>query len=98
MKNRKPIFLLIPILLFFGVGYITMLLWNSLIPDIFGLKTITYSQALGLFILSKILFGSFRFGNKKMPFTKTKFGEKMMNMTEEERQKLKEEWKNRCRK
>ena len=34
----------------------TMLLWNWLMPTIFGLKTITFMQALGLNILSNILF------------------------------------------
>lgn len=34
-----------------------MLLWNWLMPVIFGLTTITFWQALGLLALSKILFG-----------------------------------------
>ncbi len=34
-----------------------MLLWNWLMPVIFGLTTITFWQALGLLVLSKILFG-----------------------------------------
>ena len=34
-----------------------MLLWNRLMPLIFGLTTITFWQALGLLVLSKILFG-----------------------------------------
>jgi hypothetical protein len=95
--KRKPLFILIPIALFFAVGGIVMLLWNWLIPIIFGLKAITYVQALGLFLLSRILFGSFGFGNKKPPFPNSKFREKMMNMTDEERQKFKEEWKSRCK-
>jgi hypothetical protein len=36
---------------------VVMRLWNWLIPPIFGLHTISYVQALGLLILSKILFG-----------------------------------------
>jgi hypothetical protein len=36
----------------------TMLLWNWLMPEIFGLKAITFWQALGLNILSGILFKS----------------------------------------
>ena len=36
----------------------TMLLWNWLIPPIFGLTTITFKQAFGLIILSSILFKS----------------------------------------
>ncbi len=34
-----------------------MLLWNWLMPLIFGLTVITFWQALGLLVLSKILFG-----------------------------------------
>jgi hypothetical protein len=94
--KRKPIFVLIPIALFFAVGGLVMLLWNWLIPVIFGFNTITYFQALGLFLLSRILLGSFGFGNKRPPLGNPKFGEKMMNMTDEERQQFKEEWKNRC--
>jgi sensor histidine kinase YesM len=33
-------------------------LWNYLIPELFGLKSITYFQSLGLFLLSKMLFKS----------------------------------------
>tara|TARA_B100000809_G_C15029098_1_gene491246 strand:+ start:217 stop:651 length:435 start_codon:yes stop_codon:yes gene_type:complete len=38
-------------------GFVIMWLWNLLMPAIFGLAVITYWQAVGLFILSKILFG-----------------------------------------
>ena len=37
-------------------GFVTMKLWNWLMPEIFGLKTITYWQAWGLMLLSWILF------------------------------------------
>ena len=40
-------------------GYVTMSLWNWLLPDLFGLKTITFWQAIGLVILAKIFFGGF---------------------------------------
>jgi hypothetical protein len=35
----------------------TMHLWNWLMPAVFGLRAITWAQALGLLVLSKILFG-----------------------------------------
>src|SRR5216684_2629257 len=35
-------------------------LWNWLMPSLFGLHTITYWQALGLLVLSRILLGGFR--------------------------------------
>jgi hypothetical protein len=37
-------------------GWVIMLLWNWLMPEIFGLKAINYWQAWGLFALSSILF------------------------------------------
>ncbi len=37
---------------------VTMLLWNWLVPTLFSGPVITYWQALGLIILSKILFSS----------------------------------------
>lgn len=46
-------------------GYIIMWLWNSLMPDIFGLPIINYWQAVGLFILSKILLSSDSCGGGK---------------------------------
>lgn len=43
-------------LLAFLFGFVVMWLWNWLMPDIFGLTTITYWQAWGLVVLSHILF------------------------------------------
>lgn len=40
-------------------------LWNSLMPDIFGLPTINYWQAIGLFVLSKLLLGCGGLGSDK---------------------------------
>jgi hypothetical protein len=41
------------------LGFITMHLWNWLMPAIFGLGLITFWQALGLFVLGKLLLGGF---------------------------------------
>jgi hypothetical protein len=38
------------------LGYPVMLLWNWLMPEIFGLSEITFWQAIGLNILCTILF------------------------------------------
>lgn len=41
-----------------ALGWVIMLLWNWLMPDLFaGAQPIGYWQALGIFLLSKILFG-----------------------------------------
>nr|WP_321232178.1 hypothetical protein [uncultured Psychroserpens sp.] len=46
-------------------GFVIMWLWNWLMPDIFGLTTLTYWQAVGLFILLKLLLGGCGSGSKK---------------------------------
>src|ERR1051325_1963598 len=44
----------------FLFGFISMSLWNALVPDLFHGPVITYWQALGLLVLGKIFFGGFR--------------------------------------
>ena len=39
-------------------AYPVMLLWNWLMPTIFGLPVVTFWQSLGLMFLSSLLFGS----------------------------------------
>lgn len=78
----------------FGVllfGNIVMWLWNALMPVIFHLPVITFPQALGLLVLSKILFSSFRGGGPGR-WRGGKIREKWMNMTPEEREKFQQEW------
>jgi len=85
---------------FFVISAVVMLLWNLIIPGISILSSITYWQAMGLFVLSRILFGGFRFARNnhghRPPFTHEKFKAKFMDMTEEERQQFKNQWKQRC--
>lgn len=47
------------------VSWILSLLWNWLMPGIFGLPEISLLQAAGLFILSKLLFTPGMGGGKK---------------------------------
>ena len=42
-----------------GFGAAVMLLWNWLMPTLFGLVTITFWQALGICVFCRILFGRF---------------------------------------
>jgi hypothetical protein len=82
-------------------GAVTMLLWNALLPDIFGLPTIGFWQAAGLLVLARIFFGGFGHGGRKHHhghhlhhhMGKNKFREKWMNMTPEEREKFYEQRK-----
>jgi hypothetical protein len=43
-------------------GEVVMLLWNWLAPALFGLRLITFWQAIGLLALCRILFGGFGLG------------------------------------
>ena len=61
LRFFMPIGLLLIVAAFSAV---VMLLWNWMIPAIFGLTTISFWQALGLFILARIFFGSFGFFEK----------------------------------
>lgn len=84
-------------------GFAVMSLWNWLIPSIFGLTTITWVQALGLLVLSKILFGGFRggggwgggCGGNRQHFWKQKMAERMEKMTDEEKEHFRTKMQNR---
>jgi hypothetical protein len=98
-RKRKWFFVFAPVL-FVGVvfllGWAVMFLWNTILVPVAGVGIIGFWQALGLFALSKILFGSFggRSGRKRNGNQHWK--QKWANMNEEERQKFKEEWRKRC--
>lgn len=56
----KIVFMAILIIAFILLfGYAFMWLWNWLMPEIFGLTTLTYWQAIGLLVMAKLLFGGF---------------------------------------
>ncbi len=82
------------------IGFIVMLLWNALIPDLFRGPTLSYWQAVGLLLLSHILlrgWGRWRYANGwRADRWRHRFGAKLAAMTPEEREKFKEEWKQRC--
>ena len=77
---------------------IVMLLWNALLPELFHFPVISFWQALGLLILTKLLFGGFRGGGPRGGHWKDKMKQRWMNMTPEEREKFKQDWSRRCRK
>ncbi|MGZ4055226.1 MAG: hypothetical protein ACXVPU_10325 [Bacteroidia bacterium] len=111
MKNKykflmgiKIVFGITAFVLLFGFG--TMHLWNWLVPSLFHGPIINFGQAIGLLILSKILFGGFggrhgrggcgpggRFGRRDW---KTKMQERFSNMSPEEKEKFKQRFQDRC--
>jgi hypothetical protein len=51
------------VLFAFLFGIVVKLLWNWLMPALFGLGTITFWQAFGIVLLAKILFGGHGHGS-----------------------------------
>ena len=92
MKTKKHLLhLLLGLVMIAGVSLVVMLLWNWLIPHIFGGLAINYWQALGLLVLSRILLGGRgwhwrRFGHHRGDHNLIR--EKWMKMSPEERKEL----------
>jgi len=74
-------------------GELVMRLWNWLLPPLFGLHMITFWQALGLLLLSRIFFGSWGSGGGNR---RSRRREKWDKMTPEERERLRQSWAGRC--
>lgn len=88
----------------FLIGFITMSLWNWLVPVLFNGPTLSFWQALGLLLLSKILFWGFGaskhggYGNRHRSHDmhwKSKFYNKFSSMTPEEREQMKQKMKDK---
>ena len=98
LKICKIIVLVIAAIGLFGL--LVMKLWNWLMPEIFGLTSISFTQALGLLVLSKILFSGIKPGGPghtakerwKGNFFRKRWEKKMANLSPEEREKLKNEY------
>jgi hypothetical protein len=72
-------------------GYVVMSLWNWLMPAIFGWHAISYWQALGILLLSKILFGGIRGGGGgPNRYWRRRMMERWARMTPEEREKFRD--------
>ena len=79
---------------FFVFGSLVMFLWNAILPEVLGAGIITFWQALGILLLSKILFGGFPGKNNRRPFHRHSHDirEKFHILSPEEREKMKKEW------
>ena len=79
---------------------VVMALWNAILVPVVHVGAVTFWQAAGILILSKILFGGFRgggrWGNHRRNLWKQELHDKWGNMSTEDRDKLKQEWRQRC--
>ena len=100
-RTRRFFFFPVFIAGLFAISAVVMLLWNWIIPSISTFQALTYWQAMGLLVLSRILFGGFKFGRHHRAVHRhfenhAPFRDKLMDMTDEERQQFKNQWKKRC--
>lgn len=97
----KGLFFLAMLALFFLIlGNVIVYLWNEILVKVTDFKAINFWQAIGLFVLFRILFGSFRFGGSSRSYhwrkSRKVWREKWMDMSEEERAEFKSKWRERC--
>lgn len=85
-----------------ALSFAVMAIWNNVLVGVLHVGAINFWQALGIFGLAKILFGGFpgggRFGGRGRWRQQMDGGmkEKWMNMSAEEREKFKQDWRSRC--
>lgn len=65
MKSEFLLVLLYLIVIVAVIGYITQVIWNSVISDIFSLRNITYIEAVVLNVFFRLSFQSFDFNSKE---------------------------------
>jgi len=85
-------------------GWIVQLLWNWLLPPLFGWREVTFWQALGLLALCRILFGGI--GGRGSPRSRIRrrlaerwdqrMAERWERMTPEERERFRHGMRGRC--
>ena len=101
---------LLGMLLFVALGgWVVQLLWNWLLPPLFGWREITMWQGLGILALSRILFGGFgfrghgghpsgvrrRIADRVVDRTADRVAERWEQMTPEERERFRQRLRER---
>lgn len=96
MRSRRRWIFIVPAailgIVVFGFigGEVVRLLWNWLMPSLFGWRLITFWQALGLLVLCRILFGGHGFRGSLRSNMRRRMAERWERMTPEEREKFRQ--------
>ena len=84
------------VLVTFIGGEVVKLLWNWLLPPLFGWREITFWQGFGLLALCRILFGGFGGHRSYRSSIRRRVAERWERMTPEERERLRQGMRGRC--
>jgi len=94
-----PLAILGMLLFAFIGGELVLLLWNWLLPPLFGWRQIGFWQALGILALCRILFGGFGFHGSRRSGIRRRMEERMAercdHMTPEEREQFRQRMRER---
>jgi hypothetical protein len=96
---RAAKFIVLAVVMVGLCGAAVMLLWNALIPDLFHGPFLTFWQAVGMLVLTRIFFHCFYgrgHGGWSHRHWRHRFEAKLAAMTPEEREKFKEEYYHHC--
>jgi len=99
--RKKWIFLvpaaIVGIALFITLGgAVVQYLWNWLLPSLFGLRQITFWEALGILALCRILFGGFGMHGSRRSGPSRRMAERWQQMTPEEQERFRQGIRGRC--
>jgi hypothetical protein len=93
--TRAARFILFAVVAALVLSFVAMHLWNWLMPPVFGLHLITFWQALGLLVLSRLLLGCHGRWGGGMHW-RSRMMERWAQMTPEEREKFRTGMQGRC--
>ena len=71
-----------------ALGYAVMTLWNAVLPAVAGVHPISFFQAVGLLVLSRILFGGLRGRRFRGWHWRGRMQARWQQMTPEEREQF----------
>ena len=101
-RSRFPRFFFFLLFIFaflLPIGFLVMTLWNNILVALVHLPLINFWQALGLFVLSRILFGGFPGKPGWAGHHRRKDMEEMRNkwfhLSPEEKDQFRQNWKSR---
>ena len=90
-----PLAILGMVVFVFLGGEIVRLLWNWLLPSLLGLRQITFWEAIGVLLLTRILFGGFRMGGVGRSRMRQRMEERWECATPEERERIRQRMRER---
>ena len=94
MRHKfRFLFILVPIAFISAATFATMGLWNWLMPSLFGVGSLTFLKALGIFALARLFFGGRGWGgwrHRRFAYA----GHYNPQREAEWRQKMQHKWQN----